>query len=87
MILYPCFALFLLTLFVLIVLKQRRLANPKNVTSIENANRNVINLHETPIHFLAVSLFAFIKIPNDLIFVYLAWGFVFARVVHTMIQL
>lgn len=87
MLLYPCFVLFLLSIFALIVLKNRRLSASSNPVSIENANRNVINLHETPLHFFVVIIFAYMTSPQDQLLVALAWGYVVSRIVHTLIQL
>jgi len=102
---FPCFALLLLTAFVLIYMFLTRVNAVKNkivkmsyfktYNSIsENlpdqmlqASRNFSNLFEVPTLFYMVCLFITVLNQVDIIFVVLAWFYVFFRICHTYIHL
>lgn len=50
-------------------------------------NRNYMNLLEAPLLFYVVSLMAFVTQQADHLLVFLAWGYVGFRVLHSLVHL
>ncbi len=102
-ILFPLFALFALTLFVAMKLGYMRWSavakrevdiryfksydsfdEPEN---LRITSRHLINLLEMPMLFYVVCILTYVTGQSGTILVALAWGYVAARVVHTVIHL
>ncbi|ARU57227.1 membrane-associated protein in eicosanoid and glutathione metabolism (mapeg) [Oleiphilus messinensis] len=102
-ILLPALALVGLTFIVLLLIPYRRFkaASERKVTSKDFAlgesghvpayvalpNRNYMNLLELPVLFYFACTLYFLLETVDLIALVLAWGFVFLRIVHSVIHL
>ncbi|GAB3035932.1 MAPEG family protein [Bowmanella dokdonensis] len=101
--LYPLFAMFLLTLVVAMVMLKRRIGAAKAGTirfsyfkvmqgqeipeKVLQAGRQYQNLFEMPVLFYLVGVLYMLLNMESLLAVALAWGFVGFRVVHTLIHL
>lgn len=102
-ILYPVFAMAVLTFMVLLRLGFLRLRSVREKTlpysyyqvpsagegppAMQQAVRNYANLHEAPLLFYVVAILFFATAHVDLFAVGLAWAFVAARIVHSWIHL
>lgn len=101
-IIYPVFALFILTIIVLLKSFRTRVAALKNKeirmsyfrdflgeapNKIQVHSRNFSNLFEIPVYFLAVVLFIFGLQKVDFFYLVYAWLFVVARYIHSFIHL
>lgn len=56
---------------------------PHKVNQVAN---NYNHLFEQPVLFYAVCLALYLVVPLDMLTLYLAWGYVICRIVHTLIQ-
>lgn len=98
----PAFAHVLLTIAVMIVMGMRRSASMREkrhtfkdialgqdvwTASATKAARNYANQFEMPVLFHAACAMALAAKAVDSTFVYLAWAFIAARIVHTVIHL
>jgi hypothetical protein len=102
-ILYPMFALFLLTAFSTLRLAGLRLSaikkgevNPKFYRDYQGfeepmklrvASRHVINLYEAPVLFYTASIIALVTNVGGFIIVTLAWAYVVLRYLHSYVHL
>jgi hypothetical protein len=100
---YPLFAMFLLTLIVGVIAFMARVRAVRSrqmrlrdfeMLNLEQAEpfvarstRHIANLFEVPILFYAVCLVALTLLPNDVLALRIAWGYVLMRCVHTCIHL
>jgi hypothetical protein len=50
------------------------------------ASNNLKNLFEVPVLFYVAAMLAMLLLIQDVLLVWLAWGFVIARIVHSLIQ-
>jgi len=100
---YPIFAMFFLTLTVLVLLfkarvmaTRRKLVSPAyfltystNEREPETSlamSRNFTNLFEAPVLFYVVCIAIIVTNAENLILVGLAWAYVIARVIHSLIH-
>src|ERR1700744_5823329 len=99
---YPMGALALLTFVVLTLIPIRRFragyagrivaddfkyGESKNVPpEVSIPNRSYMNLLELPLLFYVLCLMLFVSTRVDQIFLYLAWGYVALRAIHTLIH-
>lgn len=102
-VLYPVFALFLLTAFSTLRLAGLRLGaikkgevNPKFYRDYQGfeepmklrvASRHVINLYEAPVLFYTISIIAFVTQVSGFTIVALAWTYVVLRYLHSYVHL
>ncbi len=102
LLIYPLFAMFLLTLFVMIRMFVTRVKALKSgavkmsyfkiynqeagPTEMEQASRHFSNLFEAPVLFYVVTILG-ILFSEGYLFTGLAWGYVMARAVHAYIHL
>jgi hypothetical protein len=102
-VLYPVFALFVLTAFSTLRLASLRLSaikkgevNPKfyrdyqgfeEPTKLRVASRHVINLYEAPVLFYTVSIIAFVTQVGGFALIALAWSYVLLRYLHSYVHL
>ncbi|MEQ9563592.1 MAG: MAPEG family protein [Woeseiaceae bacterium] len=102
-VLYPVFALFLLTAFSTLRLAGLRLSaikkgevNPKFYRDYQGfeepmklrvASRHVINLYEAPVLFYTISIIAFVTQVGGFVIVALAWAYVVLRYLHSYVHL
>lgn len=102
-ILFPVFALFGLTLFVLLRLAYLRFVAAKEGTispgyfrlfqgdpepePLAAYSRNYVNLHESPTLFYVICLLVYVTGITNALLVTLAWIYVALRVVHSWIHL
>ncbi|OUR99733.1 hypothetical protein A9Q84_01535 [Halobacteriovorax marinus] len=50
------------------------------------ASRNFSNLHESPTLFYVLCLFSLVTSGVDQVFLYLSWGYVTLRMIHTLVH-
>jgi hypothetical protein len=102
-VLYPVFALFVLTAFATLRLAALRLAavkkgevNPKFYRDYQGdleppklriASRHVINLYEAPVLFYTVSIIAYVTQVSGFTLVAMAWAYVLLRYLHSYVHL
>jgi len=102
-ILFPVFALFVLTLFVLLRLAYLRLVAAREGTispgyfrlfqgdsepePLAAYSRNYINLHESPTLFYVICLLIYMTGLTNLLLVGLAWVYVALRYLHSWVHL
>jgi hypothetical protein len=102
-VLYPVFALFLLTAFSTLRLAGLRLSavkkgevNPKfyrdyhgfeEPIKLRVASRHVINLYEAPVLFYTASIIALVTSVGGFLIVALAWAYVVLRYLHSYVHL
>ena len=100
---YPIFAMFFLTLTVLVLLfkarvmaTRRKLVSPAYFLTYSTnerepeaslaMSRNFTNLFEAPVLFYVVCIAIIVTNAENLILVGLAWAYVIARVIHSLIH-
>jgi hypothetical protein len=102
-VLYPIFALFVLTAFSTVRLAALRLGavksgtvNPKfyrdyqgfeEPSHLRVASRHVINLYEAPVLFYAISIIAYVTHSGGFAIVAMAWTYVLLRYLHSYVHL
>lgn len=102
-VLYPVFALFLLTAYCTLRLAALRFnavktgeVDPKFYRDYQGyeepmklriASRHVINLYEAPVLFYTISIIAFVTQVSGFVIVALAWAFVVLRYLHSYVHL
>jgi hypothetical protein len=102
-VLYPVFALFLLTGFSTLRLASLRLAavrkgevDPKFYRDFHGyeepmrlrvASRHVINLYEAPVLFYTISIIAYVTQVGGFAVVAMAWAYVLLRYLHSFVHL
>lgn len=102
-VLYPVFALFVLTAFSTLRLAYLRLnavktgvVNPKFYRDYQGyeepeklrvASRHVINLYEAPVLFYTVSIIAYVTEVEGFAIVAMAWAYVLLRYLHSYVHL
>ena len=102
-VLYPVFALFVLTAFSTLRLAYLRLTavkkgevDPKFYRDYQGyeepmklrvASRHVINLYEAPVLFYTASIIAYVTQVGGFTIVFLAWAYVLLRYLHSYVHL